>query len=158
MREGRFCATLFRTARKLLILNGEMSEWLKEHAWKLTPAARADAHEIPPTHFRSTTSHNNDVNARVPVNRGVDPGFRGVCDTVLTQNALRFRCFGHRCDRSTSDWRLTAAAAVARTGFKVYSLAAPGDAGASACGDPRRARSSDASSSLTSLGSTGLTM
>jgi hypothetical protein len=33
-----------------------MSEWLKEHAWKLTPAARADAHDIPPTHFRSTTS------------------------------------------------------------------------------------------------------
>src|SRR3954462_8616735 len=34
MREGRFCAILFRTARKSLILNGEMSEWLKEHAWK----------------------------------------------------------------------------------------------------------------------------
>src|SRR5215204_2828230 len=29
-----------------------MSEWLKEHAWKLTPAARADAQQIPPTHFR----------------------------------------------------------------------------------------------------------
>jgi hypothetical protein len=29
--------------------DGEMSEWLKEHAWKLTPAARADAHEITPT-------------------------------------------------------------------------------------------------------------
>ena len=24
--------------RKLLILNGEMSEWLKEHAWKTNPA------------------------------------------------------------------------------------------------------------------------
>src|SRR4051812_30009686 len=34
MREGKFCAILFRTARKCLILNGEMSEWLKEHAWK----------------------------------------------------------------------------------------------------------------------------
>ena len=34
MREGRFCATLFRTGRNSLILNGEMSEWLKEHAWK----------------------------------------------------------------------------------------------------------------------------
>ena len=34
MREGRFCAILWRTARKSLILNGEMSEWLKEHAWK----------------------------------------------------------------------------------------------------------------------------
>jgi hypothetical protein len=34
MRERRFCAILFRTARKSLILNGEISEWLKEHAWK----------------------------------------------------------------------------------------------------------------------------
>jgi hypothetical protein len=34
MREGGFCATLFQAARKSLILNGEMSEWLKEHAWK----------------------------------------------------------------------------------------------------------------------------
>ena len=51
MREGRFCATLFRTARNLLILNGEMSEWSIEHAWKLIPSARADAHENLPTHF-----------------------------------------------------------------------------------------------------------
>src|SRR5215212_5296616 len=34
IRERGFCATLFQTARKLLILNGELSEWLKEHAWK----------------------------------------------------------------------------------------------------------------------------
>src|SRR4051812_42844358 len=34
VREGRFCATLFWTIRNSLILNGEMSEWLKEHAWK----------------------------------------------------------------------------------------------------------------------------
>jgi hypothetical protein len=85
MREGGFCATLFQTARNSLILNGEMSEWSIEHAWKLTPPARADAHEIPPTRFRSTTSRNIGVHPDVPVNYGVDPGFRGVCDTVLTQ-------------------------------------------------------------------------
>jgi hypothetical protein len=45
-------ARLFQTDRKSLILNGEMSEWLKEHAWKLNPLARADPHQIPPTHFR----------------------------------------------------------------------------------------------------------
>jgi hypothetical protein len=28
------CDNHCATARKLLILNGEMSEWLKEHAWK----------------------------------------------------------------------------------------------------------------------------
>jgi len=32
--------------------DGEMAEWLKAHAWKLIPFARADAHRIPPTHFR----------------------------------------------------------------------------------------------------------
>ena len=36
--EGGFCDTLFGTARKSLILNGEMSEWLMEHAWKTNPA------------------------------------------------------------------------------------------------------------------------
>src|SRR6266478_1769771 len=32
--KGGFCATLFEAARKSLILNGEMSEWSIEHAWK----------------------------------------------------------------------------------------------------------------------------
>src|SRR5262249_52029202 len=53
MREGGFCATLFRTARKSLILNGEMLERSIRHAWKLTPLARADAHQITPTRLRS---------------------------------------------------------------------------------------------------------
>src|SRR6476660_8656787 len=68
-----------------------MSEWLKEHAWKLNPLARADAHQIAPTLSRSTTSRNNDLLQRVPVNDGVAPGFRGVCDTVLTQNPNALR-------------------------------------------------------------------
>jgi len=71
MREGRFCAILFQAARKSLILNGEMSEWLKEHAWKLIPLARADAHRNAPTHSRSTTSCNNDMPRRGPVNHDV---------------------------------------------------------------------------------------
>jgi hypothetical protein len=54
-----------------------MSEWLKEHAWKLVLLARADAHQISPTHLRSTISRNNDLYERVPVNADVDPGFRG---------------------------------------------------------------------------------
>ena len=69
---------------------GEMAEWLKAHAWKLIPSARADAHRIPPTHFRSTTSCNNDLLQRVLVNDGVAPGFRGVCYTVLTQDQFSF--------------------------------------------------------------------
>src|SRR5713101_1224548 len=74
-----------RSAKLLIPLNGEMSEWLKEHAWKSTPAARADAHPVPPTHLRSTTFRNVDMRRRVPVNRYVCPVFEGVCDTVLTQ-------------------------------------------------------------------------
>ena len=33
------CNDLMLTTRKSLILNGEMSEWLKEHAWKAIPAS-----------------------------------------------------------------------------------------------------------------------
>lgn len=62
-----------------------MSEWLKEHAWKSNPAARADAYEIPPRHFRINDFRNSDARRHVLVNQGVHPGFQGVCDTVLTQ-------------------------------------------------------------------------
>ena len=65
-----------------------MSEWLKEHAWKLTLAALSNAHRHAPTHSPSTTSRNNDVHRSVPVNHGVCPGFQKVSDTVLTQNAV----------------------------------------------------------------------
>src|SRR5687767_4287751 len=51
--------------------DGEMAEWLKAHAWKLIPVARADAHQSPPTHVQSTTSRNNDKRRHVPVNDGV---------------------------------------------------------------------------------------
>jgi hypothetical protein len=33
------CDNQLPTARKRLILNGEMSEWLKEHAWKTKAAS-----------------------------------------------------------------------------------------------------------------------
>src|SRR5688500_5584996 len=66
-----------------------MSEWLKEHAWKLIPLARAEAHRNALTQFPPTTSRNNDVHRSVPVNHGVCLGFRGVSDTVLTQAGFR---------------------------------------------------------------------
>jgi hypothetical protein len=52
---------------------------------------RSDAHQHSPTHWPSTTSRNDDVHQRLPVNRRVCPGFRGVCDTVLTQNRSLFK-------------------------------------------------------------------
>src|SRR5262245_16613485 len=51
-----------------------MSEWFKEHAWKSTLLARTDAHELPPTHSRSTTSRNIDTRRYVLVNHHVDRG------------------------------------------------------------------------------------
>jgi hypothetical protein len=36
--------------RKVLILDGEMSEWLKEHAWKSKLASRTEPLESAPMH------------------------------------------------------------------------------------------------------------
>jgi hypothetical protein len=51
IREGGFCATLFKTARNLLILNGEMSEWSIEHAWKAIRATLTEEHGNTPSHI-----------------------------------------------------------------------------------------------------------
>jgi hypothetical protein len=67
-----------------------MSEWLKEHAWKLNPLARADAHQTPPTHFRFNDFRNINTRQRVPVTEAVRQGLRGVSDTVLTQSRTVF--------------------------------------------------------------------
>jgi hypothetical protein len=37
----------------------------------LNPAALSNTHRHAPTHFPSTTSRNNDVHRRVPLNQGV---------------------------------------------------------------------------------------
>ena len=49
------CDNLMLTARKVLILNGEMSEWLKEHAWKLIPATLTE----PPRNTSSRIQFND---------------------------------------------------------------------------------------------------
>ena len=56
---------------------GEMSEWLKEHAWKSTLPARADAHEIPPTQFRINNFRNIDARRSLAVNDALRQGLRG---------------------------------------------------------------------------------
>ena len=53
--------------RFVLITDGKMSEWFEAHAWKSTALTRADAHEIPPTQFRSNNFRNIDTRRRVPV-------------------------------------------------------------------------------------------
>jgi hypothetical protein len=42
------CAIILEPARKSLILNGEMSEWLKEHAWKAKRWNHVETHFPPP--------------------------------------------------------------------------------------------------------------
>ena len=79
--------------------DGEMSEWFKEHAWKSDLFTHSDAQQHPPTHSRSTTSRNIDTRRHVLVNHRVDRGFRGVCDTVLTQSSRQFMAtniYAHR--------------------------------------------------------------
>ena len=65
------------------------SDCLKEHAWKLIPLARADGHRNALTHVPLTTVCNNDLLRRLPVNHSLCHGFRGSCDTVLTQDTTR---------------------------------------------------------------------
>src|SRR5262249_37590717 len=62
-----------------------MSEWFKEHAWKAVLLTLTDAQQHASTHVRSSRSRNNEVLRDVPVSGDVHRGFRGVCDTVLTQ-------------------------------------------------------------------------
>src|SRR5262245_37304638 len=65
-----------------------MAEWSIAHAWKSDRFTRTDASQDPPTHVRSISSRYNEVLRDAPVSDSVHPGFRGVCDTVLTQNAV----------------------------------------------------------------------
>ena len=54
-RSGGVCDNLMLTARKLLILNGEMSEWLKEHAWKTKPSSGTEPLRGMSRHTRSAS-------------------------------------------------------------------------------------------------------
>jgi hypothetical protein len=66
VREGGFCVILIGTARKSLISNGEMSEWLKEHAWKLIPC-RAAAPQISDRRDECSLDHRYLHRRRYPI-------------------------------------------------------------------------------------------
>src|SRR5262245_6278549 len=65
-----------------------MAEWSIAHAWKADLFTRTDARQSPPTHVRSISSRYNQVLRDAPVSDDVHRGFRGVCDTVLTQKPV----------------------------------------------------------------------
>jgi len=87
----------------MILKDGEMSEWLKEHAWKSTLLARADALQNAPTHFPTNNFRNIDTRRRVLVNHRVDRGFEGVCDTVLTQCGQQVAPININADGATAE-------------------------------------------------------
>jgi len=75
---------LISTVRNSLILK-RRDVGVVDRARLEIDSARADAQQNPPTHLRINDFRNIDTRRRVLVNHRVDQGFKGVCDTVLTQ-------------------------------------------------------------------------
>jgi hypothetical protein len=65
--QGYVCVALRRFAETSRAELTRERRRLKEHAWKLMPVARADAHRNALTQFPPTTSRYNDVHRSVPV-------------------------------------------------------------------------------------------
>ena len=70
------CENLLLAARTSLILNGEMSEWLKEHAWKAKLARNAEEYAEPSTRTPSTNSPLGDIPQCDPVTVHILGGFQ----------------------------------------------------------------------------------
>ena len=86
--EGGFCDTLFRTARKSLILNGEMSEWSIEHAWKTIPASCTERHRNTSSRNRFNDFPPQNASRCEPVNVGVRRRFRADLTQFLHSSQL----------------------------------------------------------------------
>jgi hypothetical protein len=84
MREEGFCAILIQTARKSLILNGEMSEWLKEHAWRVKRASVLEEHQDTSFGSRFNGLRRDDAARCEPVNPGIRRRVLSPPHTVLT--------------------------------------------------------------------------
>ena len=81
--EGGFCDRLFQAARKSLILNGEMSEWSIEHAWKTNPATLTERYGNISSRNRFNDFPPQNASRCEPVNVGVYGCFRGDLTQVL---------------------------------------------------------------------------
>src|SRR5262245_59188369 len=62
---------------KHLILNGEMSEWLREHAWKTKRTSATEPLQSVSTHTRSATSPSRTITPCASVNLDVLRGSEG---------------------------------------------------------------------------------
>ena len=77
-----------RSVRKLLILSGEMSEWLKEHAWKASRSTDRGTYRRTSSPAVSTTWLPKDVSRCLPVSVGV---FRWLTPISAQSGAQFFR-------------------------------------------------------------------
>lgn len=59
-----------------------------EHAWKSTPPARAEAHQILPAHVSINKFRNNGLLRSVLVTDALDVGLQGVCDTDKSSDTV----------------------------------------------------------------------
>ena len=69
-----FCDNQIQAARKSLILNGEMSEWSIEHAWKALRWNSVETYRITFFAVVSTTSLLGGLSPCLPVSDGVCRG------------------------------------------------------------------------------------
>ena len=95
--EGGFCATLVPAARKSLILNGEMSEWLKEHAWKSTPASGIERYRNISSRNRFNDFPPQNPSRCEPVSVAVCQGFRGDLTQFLHNSGRHFSAYSTVC-------------------------------------------------------------
>ena len=66
-RSGGGCNNLMLTSRKSLIINGDMSEWLKEHDWKAVRCNNVETYRITFSAVVSTTSPPRGLSLYLPV-------------------------------------------------------------------------------------------
>ena len=78
---------------KLLILNGEMSEWLIEHAWKTTPASRIEWYQNISLHKRFNDFPPQNASRCEPVNVAVCQRFRGDLTQFLHSSLLHLNSY-----------------------------------------------------------------
>ena len=64
-------------ARKWLIRKGEMSEWLKEHAWKANSPSNTEQRRDTLSHSHSASYPSRTITQCASVNLHVDRGFEG---------------------------------------------------------------------------------
>jgi hypothetical protein len=106
MREGGFCAILIQAARKSLILNGEMSEWSIEHAWKAIPATLNERHQSTSAHNRFSDLRPADERSCDAVNLGIRRWFPAHLTQFLHSSRFHFAlciplCVGTRSQQCT---------------------------------------------------------